>query len=93
MVADFAKLVDVVDGAVRDGVVPGAVIWVGDAGHARFERAFGNSQNEPAPVSARPDTIYDVASLTKAVVTSVLTSRWFVICRSFEARPATTARR
>lgn len=58
--------------AVDEGVVPGLVVLVADEGRARFRGAFGQRQLEPEPLPASIDTVYDVASLTKAVVTSVL---------------------
>ena len=61
--------------AVAAGVVPGAVVLFIDEGEIRFHEAFGSRQLEPVVLPASRDTIYDVASLTKAVVTSVLSMR------------------
>jgi alkylation response protein AidB-like acyl-CoA dehydrogenase len=58
--------------AVSAGVVPGAVVLVSADGQTVFHEAFGLRQLLPLPLDATADTIYDVASLTKAVVTSVL---------------------
>ncbi|HET6280475.1 MAG TPA: serine hydrolase domain-containing protein [Polyangia bacterium] len=59
--------------AVQGGVVPGLVLLVGAAGKTVFHEAFGFRQLHPARLRALPDTVYDLASLTKAVVTSVVT--------------------
>ena len=57
--------------AVADGTVPGLVLLVGSAGEALFHEAFGSRPLTPRKLPAFADTLYDVASLTKAVVTSV----------------------
>ncbi|MET9346107.1 serine hydrolase domain-containing protein [Streptomyces termitum] len=54
-------------GAVRDGVCPGAVWAVGDAAGVRSEGAVGVLDPARPGEPARPDTLYDVASLTKVL--------------------------
>jgi CubicO group peptidase (beta-lactamase class C family) len=61
--------------AVADEVVPGLVVLVASGGRVQFHEAFGWRQQVPRQLPAFPDTVYDVASLTKAVVTSVLTMK------------------
>jgi len=58
--------------AVDDGVLPGLVLLVSVQGQTVFHQAFGSRQLVPRRLPALPDTVYDVASLTKAVATSVL---------------------
>jgi CubicO group peptidase (beta-lactamase class C family) len=58
--------------AVEDAVAPGFVLAVEADGQQLFREAFGARQIVPRTLPAQPDTIYDVASVTKAVVTSVL---------------------
>ena len=58
--------------AVEEGVAPGFVLAVEVDGQQLFREAFGARQIVPRTLPARPDTVYDLASLTKAVVTSVL---------------------
>lgn len=65
-------LVKLCQAAVDEGAVPGMVVLVGQSGRTRFHRAFGHRQIMPALRPATPDTVYDLASLTKALVTSVL---------------------
>lgn len=55
-----------------EGIAPGVVVLVADEGRVRFRAAFGQRQIEPEPLPALAETVFDVASLTKAVVTSVL---------------------
>src|SRR4051812_35933995 len=68
----FGSLRRLCDQAVAAGVVPGTVILFGDEGETRFHEAFGARQVAPVRLPATLDTVYDVASLTKAVVTSVV---------------------
>lgn len=68
----FASLRQIAQDAVQDAVVPGLVIAVGAGGQTRLLEAFGSRQIDPLPAPATTDTIYDVASLTKALVTSLL---------------------
>jgi len=70
--ARFANVSRLAQQAVADGVVPGAVILVSTEGQVVFREAFGKRALEPQPLPAAIDTLYDVASVTKAVVTSVL---------------------
>lgn len=71
----FGRLRRLCDEAVAARVVPGTVILFGDEGATRFHEAFGARQVEPVRLPATRDTVYDVASLTKAVVTSVIAMR------------------
>jgi CubicO group peptidase (beta-lactamase class C family) len=72
MAADFNSLSRLVDGSTEDRVIPGAVLAVGQAGAIVFLQAFGHRQVDPSVEKATRDTVYDLASLTKALVTSVL---------------------
>jgi CubicO group peptidase (beta-lactamase class C family) len=58
--------------AVAGGVVPGFVVLVASGGRTQFQEAFGFRQLVPRKLPTFVDTVYDVASLTKALVTSVL---------------------
>jgi CubicO group peptidase (beta-lactamase class C family) len=74
-VPSFDSLRRVCHEAVSAGVCPGLVVVVGAAGRNLFHDAFGQRQTDPAPLPATPDTVYDLASLTKALVTSLLAMR------------------
>jgi len=60
---------------VSQGVIPGLVVAVGTTGRNVFCDAFGHRQTDPQLLPATPDTIYDLASLTKPLVTSLLAMR------------------
>ncbi len=51
---------------------PGAVLAVGHGGRLRQLRAFGHLSYEPGAPQTRADTVYDLASLTKVVVTTTV---------------------
>ena len=62
--------------AAREGVFPGAVLAVGDGGRLVDERAVGVLSTTPTAGSpTTTETIWDVASLTKVVVTTSLVMR------------------
>ncbi len=58
--------------AVEEGAAPGLVVLVAAQGQTLFHEAFGARQLIPRRLPALSDTMYDVASLTKAVATSLL---------------------
>jgi uncharacterized protein YbbC (DUF1343 family) len=56
--------------AIRDGLIPGAVIIIGHNGKIVYRKAYGARALVPAREAATVDTIYDIASLTKVVATT-----------------------
>ncbi len=62
---------DVMESAVADGAFPGGVLAVGYRGELAI-RAFGKQTYEAGAPAIRTDTIYDIASLSKSVVTTTL---------------------
>ncbi|RMG44994.1 MAG: class A beta-lactamase-related serine hydrolase [Acidobacteria bacterium] len=56
----------------RAGHWPGAAYAVGEPFAPRWGGAAGSLALEPSPEPARPDALYDLASLTKALVTAPL---------------------
>lgn len=62
----------ILENGVRERAFPGAVLLVGDENGAIFEEAAGHLDFDPNSAGARVNTIYDVASLTKVVVTTTL---------------------
>ena len=64
----------VVDDAVRAAIVakklPGAVVLIGHGGSVVYERAYGDRSVEPSIEPMTTDTIFDMASLTKCLVTA-----------------------
>ncbi len=64
------QLDSVVDQAVRDAMIPGAVLVVGHEGRIIHRKAYGNRALVPVREPMTVDTIFDVASLTKVVATT-----------------------
>jgi beta-N-acetylhexosaminidase len=62
---------DLLDHAVADHAFPGGVLAIGFQGEF-LARAFGRQTYDATSPAVTPDTIYDTASLTKAVVTTTL---------------------
>lgn len=61
---------DVVDQAVKDGLIPGAVLIVGHDGKILHRKAYGSRALVPKPEAMTLDTIFDLASLTKVIATT-----------------------
>jgi len=56
--------------AIREQQIPGAVLIVGHDGHVIYRKAYGWRALEPHREVMTLDTIFDLASLTKVVVTT-----------------------
>jgi uncharacterized protein YbbC (DUF1343 family)/CubicO group peptidase (beta-lactamase class C family) len=73
-VAPSSRL-DVVDGivaeAIRDGQIPGAVVLIGHNGEVIYRKAIGERAIEPRPEAMTVDTIFDMASSTKVIATTM----------------------
>jgi CubicO group peptidase (beta-lactamase class C family) len=54
---------------------PSAVYLVAEKAEIRFQDALGYAVVGPEPIAARLDTIYDLASLTKVLVTAILAAK------------------
>jgi serine-type D-Ala-D-Ala carboxypeptidase len=65
------RILDLLHAAVTDGVFPGAVLLVSRAGHRLFFQAVGNAAILPAPRPMTVQTIFDLASLTKPLATTL----------------------
>ncbi|MBI3062427.1 MAG: serine hydrolase, partial [Deltaproteobacteria bacterium] len=59
--------------AVAQGVFPGAVVLVGKGDEVVFERAFGHRSLVPEKSPMQLETIFDLASLTKPLATTIAT--------------------
>ncbi len=68
---EFTNIDPIVNDAVADHRLPGAVVIVGHDGHVVFRRAYGMRSLEPAQEAMTTDTIFDMASLTKPLATAV----------------------
>jgi CubicO group peptidase (beta-lactamase class C family) len=60
---------------IAAGDFPSAVYLVAERGREIFAGALGNSVVEPHSIAATVDTIYDLASLTKPLITGLLCAR------------------
>jgi len=69
-VARLAEIPPLVEQAIADKKLPGAVVLVGRGDRVVYERAIGRRAVEPAPEPMTLDTIFDVASLTKVIATT-----------------------
>jgi CubicO group peptidase (beta-lactamase class C family) len=68
---DFQSVEDAFDDAVTQGVFPGAVVLVGRGDEVVYEHAFGLCSLVPTKSPMQTNTIFDLASLTKPLATTV----------------------
>src|SRR5207247_2671156 len=64
------KIAEKMREGVEQGVVPGGVLLVAHRGRTVHHAAYGQACLVPKPEPATVDTIYDLASLTKPLVTT-----------------------
>ena len=68
---DFAPVDRTLHTAVEQGVFPGAVVLVRQAGTIRYRKAVGYRSLEPERTPLSEETIFDLASLTKPLATTI----------------------
>jgi CubicO group peptidase (beta-lactamase class C family) len=68
---DFSAVEKGMIGAVEEGVFPGAVLLVNKESRVLYCRAFGCRSLEPTRLPLDEETIFDLASLTKPLATTV----------------------
>ena len=73
---DFSAVDGVLEDAVRDGVFPGAVVLVRQAGEVVYRKAHGYRSLEPAQTPLNEDIVFDLASLTKPLATTIALMRF-----------------
>lgn len=73
----FAPVDDVINKAVRDGQIPGAVLLIGHNGQVVYRKAYGQRWLEPKREPMTIDTIFDMASITKVMATTSSVMRLF----------------
>ncbi|HEX5966350.1 MAG TPA: serine hydrolase domain-containing protein [Pyrinomonadaceae bacterium] len=66
---------NLLDEQIKAGDFPSAVYLVGESGKVVFTDALGHSAVEPYRITNKLNTIYDLASLTKPLVTGLLCAR------------------
>lgn len=64
------ELDSVIEQAIANDDVPGAVVWVGHNGRVLYKKAYGKRALTPTPEPMTLDTIFDAASLTKVIATT-----------------------
>ena len=69
-VPDFSAVDRLIGDAVTAGKLPGAVLEVGHGGRVVYVRAYGDRAVEPKVEPMTVKTIFDMASLTKCLVTA-----------------------
>jgi uncharacterized protein YbbC (DUF1343 family)/CubicO group peptidase (beta-lactamase class C family) len=60
----------IIQQSITDGNIPGAVLFVGHNGKIVYRKAYGNRALEPHREAMTLDTVFDLASLTKVIVTT-----------------------
>jgi len=70
--ANLAALDGVVQSAIQNHEVPGAVLLVGHEGHVIYRKAFGGFTYEQHSPLAEIDNVFDVASVSKVVATTAM---------------------
>jgi len=68
--ANLSALDSIVQTAVQNHEIPGAVLLVGHDGQVIYRKAFGERSLEPTRSAMTTDTIFDLASLTKVIATN-----------------------
>jgi uncharacterized protein YbbC (DUF1343 family)/CubicO group peptidase (beta-lactamase class C family) len=68
--ARLSVLDPIVNDAIAQQQIPGAVLIVGHDGHIVYRKAYGSRALVPRREPMTPDTIFDCASLTKVVATT-----------------------
>lgn len=58
------------DSAVASGLISGGTVLIGNGRADLFVNAYGNLSPAPGSPPVRPDTIFDLASLTKVIATT-----------------------
>jgi CubicO group peptidase (beta-lactamase class C family) len=72
---DFARAASIVEQGHADRAYPAAVVEVGNAQGTLWRRAFGRLDYEADSPAATVNTIFDLASLTKVLATTMLAMR------------------
>src|ERR1700747_2419125 len=68
--SDRVVLDPIIQTAIQNHEIPGAVLLVGHDGHVVYRKAFGKRSLAPARAPMTVDTVFDIASVTKVVATT-----------------------
>jgi uncharacterized protein YbbC (DUF1343 family)/CubicO group peptidase (beta-lactamase class C family) len=69
--SDFTDVEAAARDAIASGDIPGVVVLVGRGDEILYHRAWGLRAVVPQPLPMQPDTIFDIASLTKPFGTTI----------------------
>src|SRR5215472_14255580 len=69
---DFTPIKQLLSAAITEQHFPGAVYLISEEGETKAFEALGNAVVTPEIIPVNTDTIYDLASLTKPLVTGLL---------------------
>lgn len=61
---------DLIEQAIGEAKLPGAVVTIGHRGSIVFQKSYGNRRSVPEPEPMQADTVFDLASLTKPIATA-----------------------
>ena len=75
--ANFSAVDGVITRAIAAKKLPGAVLLAGHGGRVVYERAYGDRAVEPVVEAMTTDTIFDMASLTKCLVTATAVMQFY----------------
>jgi uncharacterized protein YbbC (DUF1343 family)/CubicO group peptidase (beta-lactamase class C family) len=67
----------IIERAITDANIPGAVLVVGHDGAVVYRKAYGNRALEPKIEAMTVDTVFDLASLTKVIATTTAMMQLF----------------
>ncbi len=73
---DFSAVDVVLEEAVRDGTFPGSVVLVKQDGEVVYRKAHGYRSLDPERTPLGEETVFDLASLTKPLATTVALMRF-----------------
>ena len=65
--SQLSRIDELVQGAIREGKLPGAVVLVGRGDRIHYRKAFGNRSVFPTIEPMTVDSVFDLGSLTKVV--------------------------
>ncbi|WP_197455061.1 serine hydrolase domain-containing protein [Stieleria varia] len=71
----FAEISPLIQAAIEEGQMPGAVVGIADHDGILYLRAFGDRRVEPERVPMTVDSVFDLASITKPVATALSVMR------------------
>ena len=74
---DAEAITNAIDTAIAEHRLPGAVVLIGHQGHIVFRRAYGMRSLEPEREAMTLDTVFDMASLTKPLMTATAVMQLF----------------